>query len=315
MTEHYVTLFDSLFLPQGLALHASLQRHAGQHRLWILCMDEKAHEVLLQLALPDVTLMRLDEVETEDLKRVKPSRSRGEYCWTLTPFMPRFVLDADPQVQRVTYVDADTWLVRNPRPVFEEFEASGKSVLITEHAYAPEYDRCHASGRYCVQFMSFRRDSGERVRQWWEARCIEWCHAWLEDGKFGDQMYLNDWLMRFPKEVHVLAQKSAMQAPWNTIRFAPSDAVLFHFHGLRLLRGERLLLTDHYRLNPPTYQSIYRPYIEDFRAALKTLSSLGHVAAAQIDRPVALLRLRVMAQQLRLLWRERTPARFETLQG
>ena len=43
--EHYVTLFDSLFLPQGLALHASLQQHAGEHRLWVLCVDELAHDL------------------------------------------------------------------------------------------------------------------------------------------------------------------------------------------------------------------------------------------------------------------------------
>ena len=28
--EHFVTLFDSLFLPQGLALHMSMERHAGK---------------------------------------------------------------------------------------------------------------------------------------------------------------------------------------------------------------------------------------------------------------------------------------------
>jgi hypothetical protein len=33
--EHYVTLFDSLFLPQGLALHMSMERHAGVYTLWI----------------------------------------------------------------------------------------------------------------------------------------------------------------------------------------------------------------------------------------------------------------------------------------
>jgi len=277
-------------------------------------MDRRAHEVLSRLALPDVSLLLVDDVETDGLRQVKPSRTRGEYCWTLTPFTPRFVFDADPLAQRVTYLDADTWLVRDPRPVFDEFEASGKSVLITEHAYAPEYDQCHASGRYCVQFMTFNRESGEAVRQWWAQRCLEWCHARLEDGKFGDQMYLNDWTARFPDEVHVLGRQSSMQAPWNTLRFAPSDAVLFHFHGLRLLRGDRLLLTDHYRINPPTYRTIYRPYMDDFRAALKALRASNHVPAVQIDRPVPLLRLRVLAQQLRLRWRERTPARLHTLQ-
>ena len=68
--EHYVTLFDSLFLPQGLALHASLQRHAGPHQLWILCVDEECHRVLSALALPGVRLLALADVETESLRSV-----------------------------------------------------------------------------------------------------------------------------------------------------------------------------------------------------------------------------------------------------
>ena len=49
--EHYVTLFNNLFLPQGLALHASMERHAGTYTLWILCMDNETHDFLAQLAL------------------------------------------------------------------------------------------------------------------------------------------------------------------------------------------------------------------------------------------------------------------------
>jgi hypothetical protein len=311
--EHYITLFDSLFLPQGLALHASLQRHAGPYCLWVLCMDQKAHEILGHLDLPNLRLLDLAQVETEALRTVRPSRTRAEYCWTLTPFTPRFVFEADASVQRVTYVDADTWLVRSPKPVFDEFDASGKSVQITEHAYAPENDQAHTSGRFCVQFMTFVRDRGEPVRLWWEQRCLEWCHARLENGKFGDQMYLDDWPTRFAADVHVTQQRSAMQAPWNSTRFAPNDAVLFHFHGLRLLRGGQILASDRYHINPPTFRTIYQGYFQDLQAALRMLKSVGHKAAPQIDRPVPLLRLRVWAQQLRNRWRERRPPRFLTL--
>ena len=83
--EHYVTLFDSLFLPQGLALHTSMQRHVKNYTLWILCVDDEAHRVLTQLRLPNVRLLQLSQLETEDLLLVKPGRSKGEYCWTLTP--------------------------------------------------------------------------------------------------------------------------------------------------------------------------------------------------------------------------------------
>ena len=120
--EHYVTLFDSLYLPQGLALHMSMERHAREYTLWILCMDDKVYEVLTKLNLPNVCLLNLSKLETEELKLVKPTRTKGEYCWTLTPFAPRFVFEANPAVPRVTYLDADVWFRKNPEPIFREFD-------------------------------------------------------------------------------------------------------------------------------------------------------------------------------------------------
>lgn len=311
--EHYVTLFDSLFLPQGLALHASLQRHAGAHTLWVLCMDEAAHTVLGQLQLPNLRTIALADAETEALRQVKPGRSRGEYCWTLTPFTPGFVFDRAPDAQRVTYVDADTWLCASPQPIFRDFEASGKAVLITEHGYAPEVDQSLKSGRFCVQFITFERGRGEPVRQWWAERCTEWCFARMEPGRFGDQMYLHDWPTRFGALVHVLSQPQLTQAPWNMTRFAPGDAAFFHFHGLRLLRNRRVMLTDDYKLNRATHQFIYQPYLADLRAAVARLAAAGVVVRPQNNRPVALLRAHLWLRRLRLAWQRLRTPRYATL--
>lgn len=279
--EHYVTLFDSLFLPQGLALHASLQRHAGEHRLWVLCVDELTHEVLTKLALPDISLIRLPEVETPELLAVKPGRSKGEYCWTLTPFAPRFVFEADASVGRVTYLDADLWFMKSPAPIFREFEASGAAVLITDHAYAPEFDQAVESGQYCVQFMTFVRGRGELVRKWWEERCIEWCFARAENGKFGDQKYLDDWPERFEGAVHVLARQDLALAPWNVTRFPISHAVFFHFHGLRILPGRRIDLSPGYPLPQPVLRHAYDPYVQQISAATKLLAQLDFTPRPQ----------------------------------
>jgi len=185
--ENYVTLFDNLFLPQGLALHMSMVRHIRLFTLWILCVDDETFEVLNNLKLSNVKLLQLSKLETLELLKIKPTRSKGEYCWTLTPFAPRFVFEADPNVKRVTYLDADLCFRKNPKLIFEEFTESGKQVLITDHGYSPEYDQSGTSGQFCVQFMIFNREGGENVRIWWEERCIEWCYARYEEGKFGDQ--------------------------------------------------------------------------------------------------------------------------------
>jgi hypothetical protein len=272
--EHYVTLFDSLFLPQGLALHLSMERHLTDYTLWVLCMDDTAYAVLLQLQLANVRLLQLSILETAALKQVKPTRTQGEYCWTLTPFSPRFVFEADAAVERVTYLDADTWFRKNPAAIFREFAASGKAVLITDHAYAPEYDQSELSGQYCVQFMTFTRQGGELVRDWWEQRCIEWCYARKEAGKFGDQKYLDDWPERFGNQVHVLADKEAILAPWNAKRFPYGQAVVWHFHGLRLLSalGRIKATQGAYELPKITQAQVYLPYLADIQTALRHLA-------------------------------------------
>jgi len=272
--ENYVTLFNSLFLPQGLALHRSMEEKLGYYRLWILCVDDETHSYLEQLSLPNTCLLKLSSLETPELLNIKSSRTIGEYCWTLTPFAPRFVFESDPNVNRVTYLDADLWFRKNPKVIFDEFDASGKHVLITEHAFAPEYDRADIFGRFCVQFMTFTRNKGENVRKWWEDRCIEWCYSRAEDGKFGDQKYLDDWPERFASFVHVLRDKEAALAPWNATRFPHSNAVFFHFHGLRISSQSSVSLGD-YSIPRVALDALYIPYLKDLRFALEKLENLS----------------------------------------
>lgn len=300
--EHFVTLFDSLFLPQGLALHKSMERHVRNYTLWVLCMDDDVHEVLCKLSLPNVRLLQLSKLETPELLVAKSARSKGEYCWTLTPFAPRFVFEADAEVARVTYLDADLWFRKNPLAIFREFEASRKDVLITDHAYAPEYDKSAISGQYCVQFMTFTREGGEAVRKWWEERCIEWCFARPEEGKFGDQKYLDDWPIRFADSVHVLADKELMLAPWNATRFPYGNAVVWHFHALRIVSNsgqEFAAEYGEYLLPKCTQVNVYLPYLDDLRVASEQLSRMGVVMQQQ--KPQRPTRLGYMKKWLRRL--------------
>ena len=229
-------------------------------------MDDRAHDFLRQAALPNVSLLKASEIETPELKAVKPGRSIGEYCWTMTPFAPRFVFETDPSIDRVTYLDADMWFRKKPDPIFAELNKSGKHVLITDHSYAPEFDQSATSGQFCVQFMTFSRKGGEEVRKWWEERCIEWCFARFEESKFGDQKYLDDWPNRFDGAVHVLQHIEWMLGPWNSTRFPYNSAIVHHFHGLRMINSEECLLSG-YPIPKPTLDYIYRPYLSDLKAA------------------------------------------------
>jgi len=284
--EHYVTLFDSLFLPQGLALHVSMERHIENYKLWILCVDDDAHTVLTKLQLPNVELLQLSKLETPSLLSIKPARTKGEYCWTLTPFSLKFVFEADEAIKRVTYLDSDLWFRKSPDSIFKEFDHSGKHVLITDHAYSPEHDQSENSGQYCVQFMTFEREGGELVRKWWEDRCIEWCFARVEDGKFGDQKYLDDWPIRFDTKVHVLINKELILAPWNASRFPYGNSVIWHFQGLRLIVDEQYFRVrrSEYALPETTLNYVYQAYIKDLKQVVDVLMRQGVKISSQVKK-------------------------------
>ena len=278
--EHFVTLFDNNYLPLGLALHHSLMTQGQPFHLWIVCIDERVEQHLLQLSLPYVSLIGLHEVEDARLLAVKPSRNRAEYCWTLTPFTPEFVFKRDAQIERVTYLDADLFFFDTPKLLLDEFKHSDKDVLITEHAYDPRHDKSRKSGRFCVQFISFRRTEGAmKVMHWWQERCLEWCYEKAEDGKLGDQKYLDQWPILFDSEVHILRQKEKTLAPWNVRYFEQQSGgrvmpVFYHFHGFKIISSDKALLYSGYSVGNAV-ESIYRPYLSCLSGKLTLLRQHG----------------------------------------
>ena len=270
ISENFVTLFDISYLPQGLALHKSMERCVSNFILWIICVDNKTYDFLKHKSLSNVRLIKLSNLETEKMLSIKSQRSRGEYCWTLAPFAPRFVFEADESVKRVTYVDADLWFRKDPKLILDEFEQSKKKVLITEHAYAIEYDQSKTSGKFCVQFMTFKKEGGEYVRKWWEERCIEWCFARVEDGKFGDQKYLDDWPERFATLVHVLQNQGLALGPWNATRFSYDNSVFYHFHDLKII-SRKLFSIGSYKLPLAFKEYVYKPYCKDLMDAMNEI--------------------------------------------
>ncbi len=237
---NFCTLFDSGYLQRGLALYESLLKTCSQFHLYIMAFDDKSFEVLTELALPSMTVVNLKEFETKELLNVKPTRSRAEYCWTCGPsviyyFITKYNLDA------CTYLDADLMFYRSPQILFDEI--GDNSVAMTDH-YAPFEV---PAGRYCVQFMFFRNDEwGMKALTWWRDRCIEWCYAHFEDGKYGDQKYLEEFPTRFQK-VYVLKTRGAGIASWNMMQYEfdskkctlvfnqnEEPIVFVHFHALSI---------------------------------------------------------------------------------
>jgi hypothetical protein len=308
--EHFVTLFDSHYLLQGLSLHRSLDAQGAPFHLWVVALDEDCAGALRKLALPSVTVIPVAEIENARLLLVKPARSVAEYCWTLTPFVPGHILERAPQAERVTYLDADLFFFDRWEILIDEFRRSGKHVLITEHAFAPEYADRSRFGRFCVQFMTFRNtDAGRKVMRWWQDRCIEWCYAREEDGKFGDQKYLDAWPALFPQEVHVLEQRDRTVAPWNVAslaRGARVRPVFYHFHSLKLVGPRRVLLHDGYLIGRGN-RWIYDRYVDALRSSARALDK---ARVPLVWRPSRSERLQAVRDAVRRLAGTRAWARL-----
>ena len=208
-------------------------------------MDAQTERLLRRLALPALRIVGLPELEAFDpgLAAVKSSRNRVEYCWTATPATCLYLLAHEPAADTVTYVDADLMFFSSPEPLLAEL--GDGSILLTRHGYVAGQDT--RAGRFCVQFLPFRRDAnGLAALRWWHERCLEWCYDRPEDGKFGDQAYLDDWPDRF-RGVRVLRHPGAL-APWDVaahrlerrgdrIVVDGEPLVFFHFAALRLYRS------------------------------------------------------------------------------
>lgn len=189
--RYFCTLFDRGYLIKGLAMMLSLLKNCPNAKVFVLCMDTVTYDVLTSLKLNWVVCIKLEDVEDERLLDVKRDRGVAEYCWTLSPVFPSFVLEENSEIDYLTYLDADLYFYSSVDPIFEEIEKS--SVAIIEHRFTQRLKDRVVNGRFCVEWVSFRRDKeGLACLSRWREQCIEWCFYRLEDNKMGDQKYLDE---------------------------------------------------------------------------------------------------------------------------
>lgn len=277
MKLNFCTLFNSAYLSRGVVLYESLVKTCSDFHLYVFAFDEQSEHYLKNQSLPAMTVIGLREFEDSELLRIKPTRSAGEYCWTCTPSVVLYTIEKFA-LDHCTYVDADMEFYHEPSVLINEVREN--DVLITDHWYSPAYDQSEESGRFCVQFVFFRNsDNGMKVLRWWRNACIEWCYSRVEDGKFGDQKYLDDWETRF-QGVYVMKNRSAGVAPWNIQQYEVKrednrpfvrhnsesewqPLVFFHFHGLKFYSDNIVQVTTAiYDVKDEWKETIFFPYVK-----------------------------------------------------
>lgn len=303
---NFCTLFDSNYLVKGLCMYNSLKSVCYDFHLYIFAFDDKTYSLLFELQLENATVISLSEFEDDSLLNIKKTRSIGEYCWTCASSTILYCIQHF-QLPHCTYIDADLYFFSDPKALINEM--ADKDVLITSHRYTPEFDQTATSGKYCVQFITFRNTkNGLKVLNWWRNACLVWCYARNEDGKFGDQMYLDDWTTRFTG-IHELEHLGGGVAPWNMQQYSfrkqdtkwigielatgkTYDLVFFHFHAILSykMRIVREFYFSGYPLPRATKKYIFLPYASQLKKQYRILKRLDK----QVDG--------LATQKLKITW-------------
>ena len=155
-----------------------------------------------------------------------------------------------------TYIDSDLFFYSDPSVLISELDQHNKDVLITEHrfSYLPRLYEEKRGGRFCVQFLTFRnKENSLKVLDIWRKQCINWCYARYEDGRFGDQKYLDEWPSTY-QNIHILQHQGGGIAPWNLKQYhfnsdgnsitgrvrktrSTFEIVFFHFQYVKFLEN------------------------------------------------------------------------------
>jgi hypothetical protein len=278
MKYNFCTLFDSNYLSRGLVLYDSINKLNINFNLYVVAFDEECFVQLKKRNYENITIISLFEFEDIELLNVKNTRSKAEYCWTCTSSVILYCLNKY-NLENCTYLDADLFFYNTPAAIYEEIGSS--SIALSPHNYTPIYDQTKTTGIYCVQFVYFRNDfEGILALKWWRDKCIEWCFARLENGKFGDQKYLDDWPTQF-NNVHIIQNLGAGLAPWNIQQYSlinkyqffekndnnskVYDIIFYHFHYLKyhLIDNSVIVNPSKFKLNESVEQHLYMQYIHN----------------------------------------------------
>ena len=154
--------------------------------------------------------------------------------------------------------------------------------------------------------MGVRNDpDGIAVIKWWRERCIDWCHDYVDEGRFADQGYL-DSFPRLSARVKVIENIGANLAPWNIGNYridirdrrvminADHPLIFFHFQGLR--KGLRWFIFNSHRVYRAPFSGdvrthIYKPYVDELLAIERTVGPILQGAVAAPHRRSAVTNL------------------------
>lgn len=270
---HFCTLFDSNYASKGIALYLSLERYTDDFVLYVMGMDRKCQKILNAIGFKHMIVECIEDVDSLELEEAKGNRSRAEFCWTCGSFFTDYFLHKY-NLPDITYLDSDLMFFSSPQVVFDELERKNASVGL-----APHFMKYPLFGKYCVQYVYFKNDKdGCDCLQWWRNECLKWCYSRVEDGKYGDQKYLDCFADKF-NHVCEIENRGVGVAYWNMNDNSYNDGytyckgqkwptVFFHYSGINVQVKDGVMTFRHTMyLTKSIRQTFIEPYAELMKEA------------------------------------------------
>ncbi len=262
-----------------MAVYQSLVKNSEDFNLWVCCTDAITYKFLNEKNLKNMHLIRVEEIENDQLRAVKQERMINEYCWTIKSFLIEYILKNN-DIEQVLYCDGDMYFFSNPESIFTEWGTA--SIYLTPQRDLEWVEQKY--GKYQAGIVGFRNDeTGLAAVKWWKDRCLEWCSVVESNGRFGDQKYL-DQLPIMYDNVRISTNLGVNAAPWNIVYnndfkislqgdkvFINNDPlVAYHFSCITIYDSDKYDLWSMHQLNiqKEIMNYIYVPYLDHLEALI-----------------------------------------------
>lgn len=268
----------------------SLDRNVRRRtQVLVLCHDsftaEKVAGYLNSTKFLDGMVIESEAIEKvyPEISSIRENRDKLEFLYALTPYLIEcgFVY---LNTEIACYLDADLFFYSNFYAALAPLEQENRNAIFTEHRFKESCKEKIRYGLFNVGLVAFDNSpQGIKVLANWKDLCRNSTGKDLENGVYGDQLYLNEMALNF-SGIYSESRLGFNDAPWNLsgkikITSLGPEAnnrpiIYFHFSGLKVGKFFSESKFSHYgeKMNWSIRRNLYRKYIKEIFSTCKELS-------------------------------------------
>ena len=249
--KYICTYFDYSFLPRGLALFFSLKQFYDEFDFYILTFDEQTFNHIEGLNEDKIKLISFKEYNDYFQTSIDRFEDKKQYYFSATPNICIYLLEQNPEIDLLLYLDADVYIFNSLENLFAEVESA--SIAFCAHRFTTLYKYLSKNhGKYNVGVNFFRNDEiSKSCLKDWQNDCTNWYKGMpgYDLVYFSDQIFLDEWERKYPN-VKIIQNIGVNVAPWNIARYHFSEKnreyyvnesplIIFHFSALKQIDEKR----------------------------------------------------------------------------